>query len=125
MNQATADRAESVAVWGTGNARREFLHVDDLARAVVFCMDHYSEEQIVNVGTGQDVTIRELAETVARVVGFAGRIAFDPSRPEGTPRKLLEVSRLKALGWSPAIGLEEGVADTYRWFLDNIDTLRV
>jgi len=124
FHEAARAGAESVSVWGTGNACREFLHVDDCARAVVFCMDNYSDERIINVGTGQDVTIRELAETVARVVGFGGRVEFDPGKPEGTPRKLLDVSRLKALGWSPAIGLERGIADTYRWFLDNIDNLR-
>ncbi|WP_243310992.1 GDP-L-fucose synthase [Fundidesulfovibrio agrisoli] len=124
FHEAAQTGAESVTVWGTGNVCREFLHVDDCARAIVYCMDNYSDERIVNVGTGEDVTIRELAETVARVTGFKGRIEFDPTKPEGTPRKLLDVSRLKALGWSPAIGLEQGIAGTYRWFLDNIHTLR-
>ncbi len=125
FHEATLAKAESVTVWGTGNVRREFLHVDDCAQAIVHCMDHYDQEQILNVGTGQDVTIRELAETVARVVGYTGRLEFDATKPEGTPRKLLDVSRIRAQGWQARIGLEEGLADTYRWFLENRDALRV
>lgn len=109
----------TVAVWGTGSPRREFLHVDDLAEACLFLMERYSGEEIVNVGCGSDLAIRELAELVRRVVGFAGDLVFDTSKPDGTPRKLLDVSRLTALGWRPRIGLEEGVRATYRWYLEN------
>jgi len=113
-----------VLVWGTGTPRREFLHVDDLARAVVHLMRTYDGEELVNIGCGSDVSIRELAELVARVVGFGGRLAFDPSKPDGTPRKLLDVGRLEALGWRPSIGLRDGLEQTYRWFLANADSIR-
>ncbi|WP_119155428.1 GDP-L-fucose synthase [Caldimonas tepidiphila] len=104
-------------VWGTGSPRREFLYVDDLADACVHLMERGYDGDLVNIGTGQDVTIRELAETVMRVVGFEGRIVFDATKPDGTPRKLLDVSRLKALGWQARTGLEEGVRAAYRAFL--------
>jgi GDP-L-fucose synthase len=109
-----------VVVWGTGTPRREFLHVDDLADALVFLMDRYSDEPPVNVGWGEDVSIRELAETVARVVGFTGRIAFDTSRPDGAPRKLLDVSRMTALGWQARIRLEGGLRETCRWYGEHV-----
>ena len=108
--------APEVAVWGTGAPRREFLYVDDLADACLFLMQHYQESDIINVGVGQDLTIRELAELLAAVTGFKGRIRFDPSQPDGTPRKLLDVSRLTALGWQARIPLEEGLRRTYHWF---------
>ncbi len=108
---------EEVVMWGTGTPRREFLHVDDLAEAAVFLMQNYSDEQIINVGTGKDQTIRELAEIVALAVGYTGAIVTDASKPDGTPRKLLDVSRLDALGWKARIPLREGIADTYRCFL--------
>lgn len=111
----------AVTVWGTGTPRREFLHVDDLAEACLFLMDAYSGEEIVNVGCGQDLTIRELAELVRKVVGFAGELAFDAAKPDGTPRKLLDVGRITALGWKPRIGLEDGVRETYRWYLENLE----
>jgi GDP-L-fucose synthase len=106
-----------VTVWGSGRPRREFLHVDDLADACVFLAQHYRDEQPINVGWGEDVTIAQLAETIRDVVGFRGDIVFDPTRPDGTPRKLLDTSRLTALGWQPRIGLREGIASTYRWYL--------
>ena len=115
---------EEVVVWGTGTPRREFLHVDDLASAVVHLMRTYDGEELVNIGCGADLTIRELAEQVANVVGFAGRLVFDPSAPDGTPRKLLDVSRLAALGWTPRISLEEGLRGTYQWFLANEAAIR-
>jgi GDP-L-fucose synthase len=124
FHEAKVAGAPSVTVWGTGNARREFLHVDDCAKGIVWCMENYQGEDILNLGTGQDVTIRELAETVARVVGYRGELVFDATKPDGTPRKLLDVSRINALGWQASIGLEEGVADTYRWFLNHLDSLR-
>jgi GDP-L-fucose synthase len=106
-----------VVIWGTGTPRREFLHCDDLAGAVVHLMRTYESGELVNIGYGTDVTIRELAELVAGIVGFTGRLAFDASKPDGTPRKLLDVGRLSALGWKPSITLEEGVRGTYGWFV--------
>lgn len=120
-----AQRGEQEAVvWGTGTPRREFLHVDDLADACVFLMQHYEGEIPVNVGWGDDVSIRELALLVRDAVGFAGELRFDPSKPDGTPRKLLDVSRLSALGWVPRISLRNGIATTYQWFRDNQSGLR-
>ena len=113
-----------VTIWGTGSPRREFLHVDDLAAAAVYLMEHYSDSGIVNVGVGEDLSILELAQLVARVVGFEGAIATDPSKPDGTPRKLLDVSRIHALGWQAQIGLEEGVRSTYAWYLQHADARR-
>jgi GDP-L-fucose synthase len=107
---------DRVVVWGTGTPRREFLHVDDLAEACVLLLRTPDAPEIVNVGAGEDVSIRELAETIARITGFEGRIEFDTSRPDGTPRKLLDVSRMRALGWSYRIPLEEGLRRTYDWF---------
>lgn len=118
-----AGRTE-IEVWGTGAPRRELLHVDDLADALVFLMNGYSDHEHVNVGTGEDVSIRELAGIVCRAVGFDGGLCFDASKPDGTPRKLLDVSKLAALGWRAQIGLEEGVAATYRWFLESADRVR-
>jgi GDP-L-fucose synthase len=108
-----------LTIWGSGTPRREFLHVDDCADALVHLMQTYSGEQHVNVGTGDDISILDLARLVSRVVGYQGEIVRDMSKPDGTPRKLLDVSKLKGLGWSPRIGLDEGIAATYRWFLDN------
>jgi GDP-L-fucose synthase len=106
---------DEVTIWGTGKPRREFLHVDDCADALVFLLRHYAEAAPINVGVGRDVTIAELAHVVAGVTGFSGRIVFDTSRPDGTPRKLLDLGRLSALGWQARIGLEEGIAATYQW----------
>ncbi len=114
----------SVTIWGTGAPMREFLHVDDLADAAVHLMHHYSDEGIVNVGVGEDISILDLARLVAHVVGFEGSILTDPSKPDGTPRKLLDVSRLQTLGWSARIGLEDGIRETYRWFLEHADLRR-
>jgi len=125
FHEAKATGAAEVVVWGSGTPRREFLHVDDLADACLFLMQRYSDERIVNVGVGEDVSILELAELVQRVVGFAGRIVLDPDKPDGTPRKLLDVSRLTALGWQARIGLEDGIRETYRWFLAHVDEARL
>jgi GDP-L-fucose synthase len=115
------ERGESeVLIWGTGRPRREFLHSDDLADATMFALRNYSGEQHVNVGTGVDVTIRELAEILAGVVGWDGEFVFDSTKPDGTPRKLLDTSRLSKLGWKPTIPLEEGVRNTYEWFRMNL-----
>lgn len=119
FHEAQANGSPSVTIWGTGSPRREFLHVDDLAGAAVRLMEIYDEPGIINVGTGEDVTIRELAELVSAAVGFGGRLVFDTSKPDGTPRKLLDVSKLRALGWSPKISLRDGVAQTYRWYLEH------
>ncbi len=108
-----------IVMWGTGAPRREFLHCDDCADALVHLAKHYSGELHVNVGAGEDISIADLTRLVARVVGFDGEVIADPSKPDGTPRKLLNVERLRALGWSPSIQLEAGLADAYRWFLDN------
>jgi len=108
-----------VVVWGSGTPRREFLHVDDMAAACLFLLEHYDEPEHVNVGVGKDMKIRELAELIARVTGFEGRTVFDTSKPDGTPRKLLDVSRLTQLGWSPSTSIADGVASTYGWFVAN------
>ena len=105
-----------LVVWGTGTPRREFMHVDDFADAALFLMLNYDESHIINVGVGKDITIRELAQMVQRVTGYQGPIRFDASKPDGTPQKLLDVSRLHALGWQSRIALEQGIAETYRWF---------
>jgi GDP-L-fucose synthase len=115
----------SLTVWGTGTPRREFLHVDDLADAVIYLLKTYDDEAIVNIGWGEDVTIRELAEAVASVAGFRGRLEFDSSKPDGTPRKLLDTSRLTALGWVPKIKLKAGIKDTYAWFKDHAAEARL
>ena len=120
MHLARESGAPSVTLWGTGTPRREFLHVDDLARACVHLLEHYDAPEPVNVGVGDDVAIRSLAELVAEVVGYSGSIEWDTSRPDGTPRKLLDVSRITALGWKPEIGLRDGIAATYEWFLHNV-----
>lgn len=119
-HEAKVRGARSVTLWGSGNPRREFLHVDDLADACCFVMDRYDGEGFLNVGTGVDLTIREAAALVAEVVGYEGEFEFDTSRPDGTPRKLLDVSRLEALGWRARIGLREGIADTYRWYREHV-----
>jgi len=119
FHEAKARGAEQVVLWGTGSPRREFLHVDDLACASVFLLENYRGYEPINVGTGTDVTIAELADMVRNVVGFRGRVVWDSSKPDGTPRKLLDVSKIRSMGWSPSIGLEEGIRSTYRWFLDN------
>ena len=109
----------AVTVWGSGSPRREFLHVDDLACAVVHLMQRYEAESPINVGTGVDVTIRELAELICEVVGFTGKLEFDASKPDGTPRKLLDIARVGALGWRPRIALRDGLRATYQWFVAN------
>jgi nucleoside-diphosphate-sugar epimerase len=133
FHEAKEAGAAEVVVWGTGKPMREFLYVDDMAAASLFVLDlapetyHAHTRQMlshINVGTGIDITIRELAETVARLVGYQGNIVFDSSKPDGTPRKLLDVSTLANMGWKAKVGLEEGLRDAYRWFLDNPDLVR-
>jgi GDP-L-fucose synthase len=125
FHEAVQQNAPEVVIWGTGLARREFMHVDDCADAAVFLMLHYDDEEIINVGTGEDLTIRELAEKIAKSAGFRGRIIQDTSKPDGTPRKVLDISRLRALGWQPRISLSDGLAMTYRWFKERNGQLRV
>jgi GDP-L-fucose synthase len=124
VHEAKEAGAAQVEVWGTGKPRREFLHVDDLADACVFLMQNYDGDGWVNVGWGRDETIAELADTIRRVVGFTGSLRFDSSKPDGTPRKLLDTTRLTSLGWSPKIGLEAGIRSTYEWFLNNRSALK-
>jgi GDP-L-fucose synthase len=119
FHEAKSHGATRVVVWGTGTPRREFLHVDDLADALLFLMHNYEEEELVNVGWGKDLSIWELAELVGKVVGFNGSIEFDTTKPDGTPRKLLDTARLSRLGWRPRIGLEAGLQSTYAWFLEH------
>jgi GDP-L-fucose synthase len=120
FHQGKVDRAAEVVVWGTGAPRREFLHVDDLAEACVLLMREYDQPQILNVGVGEDQTIREVAELVRDVVGFRGGLRFDPTKPDGTPRKLLDISRIQAMGWRPRIPLPRGIAETYAWYVDRL-----
>lgn len=124
-HEASVAHAPSVTVWGTGRPRREFLHVDDLARACVTLLRDYDGDRPVNVGTGVDLPIADLASLVAGTVGYPGVLRFDPSRPDGTPRKVLDVSMIRGLGWRPAIDLADGIASTYQWFLDNRGVARV
>lgn len=118
MHEGKVTGSAAVEVWGSGSARREFLHVDDLAGAAVHLMEVYAGEQHVNVGTGRDLSISELAQTLKEVIGYRGRLSFDPTLPDGTPRKLLDVARAARLGWRSKIELREGLADTYRWYLE-------
>ena len=119
FHEAKQSGAESVEIWGSGSPRREFLYVDDLARAVVFLADNYDDGEIINVGTGEDIRIRDLAAVVARAIGFTGTLRFDTSKPDGTPRKLLDIGRLKALGWQPEWTFEDGISETYEWYKRN------
>jgi len=134
FHEAVVNRDDEVVVWGSGKPMREFLYVDDMAAASVFVMqlssEHYQANtqpmlSHINVGTGVDCTIRELAETIAKVVGFAGKVKFDASKPDGTPRKLMDVSRLAQMGWQSSVTLTDGVRETYQWFLENQPQLRV
>jgi GDP-L-fucose synthase len=124
FDDARREGRTAVEIWGTGSPMREFLHVDDLADACVYLMDTYENDQHINVGTGADLTIRELAELVRDIVHPAAELVFDASKPDGTPRKVLDVSRLTALGWKPSITLREGIEGTYRWYLENPESIR-
>ena len=124
FHEAKESGAPAVTLWGTGAPRREFLQVDDLADACLFLLESYDSPEPINIGTGVDVTIRELAERVAATVGYHGRLDWDESKPDGTPRKLLDVSRASALGWKAKVELGEGLEATYGWFLENQASLR-
>jgi GDP-L-fucose synthase len=119
IHEAKKSGAPEVLVWGTGTPRREFLHADDLADACVFLLKNYDSPELINIGSGTDVTIRELAELICEVLGYDGPLVFDPTKPDGTPRKLMDSSRLFSLGWKPKISLREGIAHAHAWFLEN------
>jgi GDP-L-fucose synthase len=119
VHEAKLRNQHKVAIWGTGAPRREFLHADDLADALRFLLENYDSPEIINVGCGEDLTIRELVEIVARVIGLEIELVFDASKPDGTPRKLLDVTRLQKLGWNPRISLNDGIQQTYHWFLES------
>ena len=118
--EAKKSGARELVVWGTGTPRREFLHVDDCASACVYLLQKYDSPEIINVGCGEDISIRELAELICDVVGFDGELSWDKTKPDGTPRKLLDVSKLRALGWTPTIKLRDGIVQTYNWFLKKV-----
>jgi len=120
IHEAKEGGAKEVEIWGTGTPLREFLHVDDLADAIFFLMDRYDAAEPINCGAGFDITIKELAERIARIIGFGGALVFDRTKPDGTPRKLMDSRRIATLGWKPRIGLDEGIAQTYRWFVENM-----
>ena len=125
FHEAKESKNESVTLWGTGSPMREFLHADDLAEACAYLMENYSEPQFINVGTGIDITIKELAETVSKIVGFEGRLVWDTTKPNGTPRKLMDVSKLHEQGWKHTIDLQEGISLAYQDFLEHYETLRL
>lgn len=125
FHEAKINNLSAVEIWGTGAPLREFLHVDDMADACVFLLENYDGEQHVNIGTGEEISIRNLAELIKKVVGFEGTIYFNAQMPDGTPRKLTSVEKLHSLGWKHRLSLEEGIALTYKWFQDNINTLKV
>jgi GDP-L-fucose synthase len=118
-HEAKTSGAREIVVWGSGKPRREFLHVDDLALACVFLLENYDSPEIINVGCGEDISIRELAVVICDIVGFEGELAWDATKPDGTPRKLLDITKLRGLGWHPTISLRDGIAQTYDWFLAN------
>ena len=124
FHEAKLNENSPVTLWGSGTPMREFLHVDDMAEAVVFALENQLSSNLYNIGTGKDVTIKELAETIKRVIGHQGQIIWDTSKPDGTPRKLMDVSKMKAMGWQYSTELEDGVKNTYRWFLENIDSIK-
>lgn len=124
FHEAKLSRAESVILWGSGTPRREFLHVDDLASACIYLLENYDDDNPINVGCGEDVTIKELAELIAEITDFQARLDWDLSKPDGTPRKLLDVTRIRQIGWEPKISLREGIEDTYRWYQENLSQIR-
>ena len=124
FHEAKINNNSEVALWGSGTPMREFLFVDDMAEAVVFALENNLPEYLYNIGTGKDITIKELAETIQKAIGHQGKIIWDASKPDGTPRKLMDVSKMKEIGWEYTIELEEGVEKTYTWFLENIDKIK-
>jgi GDP-L-fucose synthase len=124
FHEAKINNHSDVTLWGSGTPMREFLFVDDMAEAVVYALENNLPEYLYNIGTGKDITIKELAETIQSVTGYQGKILWDASMPDGTPRKLMDVSKMKELGWQYSTELEDGIQKTYLWFLDNIDTIK-
>ncbi len=124
FHEAKLSNQSSVEVWGTGTPKREFLYSDDLADACVYLMNHYNGDEIINIGVGEDVSIKELAETVQRVVGFEGELKFDTTKPDGTPRKLVDTTKINQLGWKADVKLEDGISLAYEWFLNNTETVK-
>ncbi|VWX35656.1 GDP-L-fucose synthase [Exiguobacterium oxidotolerans] len=124
FHEAKLSNQSLVEVWGTGTPKREFLYSDDLANACVYLMNHYNDDEIINIGVGEDVSIKELAETVQRVVGFEGELKFDTTKPDGTPRKLVDTTKINQLGWKADVKLEDGISLAYTWFLNNTETLK-
>ena len=120
FHTAKINSESSVVVWGTGSPKREFLHVDDTADALLHLMEHYDSEEIINIGVGDDISIADLAALIAEIVGYEGELEFDTSKPDGTPRKLMDVTRLQATGWQAKIGLREGIQSTYEWYVENV-----
>jgi GDP-L-fucose synthase len=125
FHEAKINNQNSVMCWGDGSPYREFLHVNDLADAAIMCMKHYESEQIINIGTGVDITIKDLSSLISQVVDFKGEVLWDESKPNGTPRKLLDSTKINELGWKPKISLEKGIQETYLWFQDNIQKVRI
>lgn len=121
IHEAKINNSPEVVIWGTGVSRREFLHVDDLADAIVWLLNNYSEKQFLNIGTGEDISIKELAEMIQQMIGYTGNLVFDSTKPDGMPKKLLDVSKLKAAGWQHTIDFKAGLERTYKWYLQNID----
>ena len=124
FHESKRDKAPQVVIWGSGTPLREFLYSEDLARAVIHLLEHYDSDDIINVGSGHEVSIRELAETISDVVGFEGELVFDSSKPDGTPRKLLDNSKIEALGWAPEVSLREGLSRAYEWFVEHEGSFR-
>ena len=124
FHEAKLNNHAPVALWGSGTPMREFLFVDDMAEAVVYALENELPEYLYNVGSGKDITIKELAETIQKVIGHQGNIVWDPSKPDGTPRKLMDVSKMKDMGWRYTTELEEGIQRTYDWFLDNVENFK-
>jgi GDP-L-fucose synthase len=124
IHDAKVKGDEFATIWGSGKAMREFMYIDDVGDSIVYLMENYNENQFLNIGTGQEVTIADLAEIIREIVGFRGEFKYDSSKPDGTPRKLLDITRLSKTGWKHKVGLKEGIEKTYKWFLDNYDNLR-
>jgi GDP-L-fucose synthase len=124
FHEAKINNHSDVLLWGSGTPKREFLFVDDMAKAVIYALENNLPEHLYNIGTGKDITIKELAETIQNVIGHQGKIIWDASKPDGTPRKLMDVSKMKEIGWQYSTELEDGIKKTYQWFLDNIDTIK-
>jgi len=123
LHEAKLNNTPSIKIWGTGKPKREFMYVDDLADALVFLMNNYKESELINIGIGEDMEILEIARGIAKVVGYTGEIETDPTKPDGTPRKLVDTTKLTKLGWKPKTDFERGLKITYNWFLENYDKL--